>query len=190
VTDQGGGAFGGATTIVPAVPGKNRYYPSFAPGGDLLAFNESTCPSSLTAHVDCNADSDPSATVFVVPPEVGAAPIVLTRANAQGKLDATSALTNSWPKWAPFEFQRTTDPTSRLIWLTFASSRRYGLRAPPAGSGNAEAATGTLVWMVAIDPAKVGTGEDPSFSAFALPFQDLTTSNHIAQWTEEIVVLQ
>jgi hypothetical protein len=26
-------------------------------------------------------------------------------------------------------------------------------------------------------------GTDPSFAAFALPFQDLTTSNHIAAWT-------
>jgi hypothetical protein len=31
---------------------------------------------------------------------------------------------------------------------------------------------------------------DPSYPAFVLPFQDLNSSNHIAQWTEEIVVLQ
>ena len=30
-------------------------------------------------------------------------------------------------------------------------------------------------------------GTDPSFPAFALPFQDITTSNHIAQWTETVV---
>jgi hypothetical protein len=41
--------------------------------------------------------------------------------------------------------------------------------------------------MVAIDPAKVAAGQDPSYPAFALPFQDLDTSNHIAQWTQTLV---
>ena len=41
--------------------------------------------------------------------------------------------------------------------------------------------------MVAIDPAKVAVGDDPSYAAFCLPFQDLTTSNHIAQWTQVVV---
>jgi len=36
---------------------------------------------------------------------------------------------------------------------------------------------------------KLGVGgSDPSFSAFALPFQDITTSNHIAQWAQVFVV--
>ena len=30
-------------------------------------------------------------------------------------------------------------------------------------------------------------GTDPSFSAFCLPFQDITSSNHIAQWTTQVV---
>lgn len=42
---------------------------------------------------------------------------------------------------------------------------------------------GTLIWMVAIDPARLARGQDPSSPAFCLPFQDITTSNHIAQWT-------
>jgi hypothetical protein len=188
VSDQGGGAFGSPVTIVPAAPGKNRYYPSFSPDGELLAFNESSCPSGST-HIHCNADSDPTATVFVVKPEPGAVPVALARANAAGKTDVTSALTNSWPKWAPFEFQRTHDPSTRLVWMTFSSSRNYGLRTPPAGSG-AEAPTGTLLWMVAIDPDRALAGQDPSYAAFCLPFQDLDSSNHIAQWTEDVIVLQ
>ena len=28
---------------------------------------------------------------------------------------------------------------------------------------------------------------DPSFPAFRLPFQDLRTNNHIAQWVEKVV---
>jgi hypothetical protein len=40
--------------------------------------------------------------------------------------------------------------------------------------------------MAAID-LDAPPGTDPSFAAFALPFQDITTSNHIAQWTTEVV---
>ncbi len=188
VSDQGGGAFGGDTTLVPAEVGKNRYYPSFSPDSKILVFNESTCATSTPA-IECNADSDPTATVYVVPPQPGATPIALANANAPGKLDTGTSLTNSWPKWAPFEFQRTQEQGSRLMWMTFSSSRSFGLRNPPAGTSS-EAASGTLLWMVAIDPDKVGSGQDPSYAAFCLPFQDVTSSNHIAQWTEEIIQLQ
>jgi len=189
VTDQGGGAFGAPETIVPAAAGKNRYYPAFAPDSKLLAFNESTCPTG-SQHKDCNADTDPSAKIFVVAPHAGATPIALAHANAPGKTDTGTSLTNSWPKWAPFEFQRTETAGTRLVWLTFSSSRNYGLRKPPPGGVSTEATSGTLLWMVAIDPDRAAAGQDPSYAAFALPFQDVATSNHIAQWTEEVVVLQ
>jgi hypothetical protein len=188
VSDQGNGTFGAPITVVDTATGKNRYYPSFSPDSKLLAFNESTCPGG-TVGIDCNADSDPSATVYVVKPEVGATPVLLAKANARGRLDTTNDLRNSWAKWAPFEFQRTTTAGSRVMWLTFSSSRRYGLRTPPAGTGG-ESSSGTLLWMVAIDPDLAAQGQDPSFAAFALPFQDITSSNHIAQWTEEVIQLQ
>ena len=187
VTDQGG-TFGAPVTIVPAQAGRNRYYPSFAPDNKLIAFNESTCPTG-SAHIHCNADSDPTASIFVTTAQAGATPIPLARANAAGKTDTASALTNSWPKWAPFEFQRTETPGSRLVWMTFSSTRKFGLRTPPTSSSD-ESSSSTWLWMVAIDPDKVAAGQDPSYPAFALPFQDLASSNHIAQWTEEIVVVE
>ncbi len=188
VTDGGTGTFGTPTAIVPATASRNRYYPSFSPDGELLAFNESICTSGMLDRA-CNADSDPTAKVFIVEPKAGATPVELTRANAPGKTDAGTSLTNSWPKWAPFEFQRTEEAGSRVVWMTFSSSRNYGLRTPPAGTSSAEAMTGTLIWMVAIDPARAAAGQDPSVAAFALPFQDVSSSNHIAQWTEEVVSL-
>jgi hypothetical protein len=72
------------------------------------------------------------------------------------------------------------------MWMTFSSTRNYGLRKPPPAS-NTEALSGTLLWMVAIDPDRVTAGGDPSYTAFALPFQDVTSSNHIAQWTQELL---
>jgi Tol biopolymer transport system component len=187
VSDQGNGSFGAGTTIVPAMAGRNRYYPSFSPDGELLAFNESIC-AGATPDRTCNADSDPTAKVYVVKPESSASPVELARANAPGKTDTGSALTNSWPKWAPFDFQRTETPGSRVVWMTFSSTRNYGLRTPPAGT-SAESVSGSLIWMVAIDPDLAAAGQDPSVAAFALPFQDVASSNHIAQWTEEVVQL-
>ncbi|MGZ3461714.1 MAG: TolB family protein, partial [Archangium sp.] len=135
-------------TLVPAVDGKNRYYPAFSPDNAFLLFDESTCPSGITSGTDCNADSDPSARLFAVKAEAGATPIELARANAPGKRDTGTNLTNSFPKWAPFLYQRTRAPGSRLQWFTFSSSRKYGLRNPPAGS--TENPTGTLLWIAAI----------------------------------------
>jgi hypothetical protein len=60
------------------------------------------------------------------------------------------------------------------------------LRSPPAPAGTTESTKGTLIWMVGIRQG-VGGG-DPSYTAFSLPFQDITTSNHIAQWAQNFVV--
>ena len=185
VEDRGGGAWQGPIDLVASQAGVNNYYPSFAPDSQLLAFNRSTCPTG-DSHKDCNGDSDPTASIYVMKPEPGAPVIPLVRVNAPGPTDAGTALTSSWPRWAPFEFQRTDDPATRLVWVTFSSTRRYGLRSPPPGA-NDESASGSLLWMAAVDPERVAAGEDPSFPAFCLPFQDLDTSNHIAQWTEEVI---
>ncbi len=72
-----------------------------------------------------------------------------------------------------------------LMWLSLSSSRYYGLRRPPAGGD--ENRRGTLLWMTAFDPQRAERGLDPSRPAFVLPFQDVATSNHIAQWTTRIV---
>jgi hypothetical protein len=88
-----------------------------------------------------------------------------------------TALTSSFPKWNPFIGHKTREG-GRIAWMTFSSTRKYGLRSPPG--------SGTLIWMVAID-LDAPAGTDPSFAAFALPFQDITTSNHIAQWTTQVV---
>ncbi len=181
-TDSGWSA---PVTLAPAVDGRNRYYPAFSPDNTFLLFNESTCPSGTTSGRDCNADSDPSARLFAVKAEAGAPLIELARANAPGKRDAGTNLTNSFPKWAPFLYQRTREPGSRLQWFTFSSSRRYGLRNLLPGGD--ESVNGTLLWIAAVDPDKVALGQDPSYPALVLPIQDISTSNHIAQWTKVVV---
>ena len=176
--------------LLPAVAGKNRYYPAHSPDTSYpaMVFNESTCPAGTSDGygTNCNADSDPSARMFATAlPPAATNVIELAAANGPGVADkGKTDLTNSFPKWAPFTFFLSEQRT--LLWLTVSSIRQYGLRQPPPGAG-AESASGTLIWMVGFDPTALASGQDPSFSAFALPFQDITTSNHIAQWTTEVV---
>ena len=164
-------------TLLPYVAGKNRYYPAIAPTNDFLIFDESTCPGGVSGS-DCDADTDPTATLFSLPlPPGGATPTLLAHANAPGVNDGTNtALTNTYAKWSPFIFQL--DEMHKVLWATFSSTRRYGLY-PDNGD--------LYIWMFAVDPAAASGGHDPSYAAFCLPFQALNTSNHIAQWTEQAV---
>ncbi|MGN6108285.1 MAG: TolB family protein [Kofleriaceae bacterium] len=174
---KSGGAWGPPQVLVPRAPGKNRYYPAFAPDGTMLVFDESTCNSGNVGG-ECNADTDPSAKLYVIDGVAGGAITALDRANGPGVADGgRTDLTNSFPKWNPTVWQRDLGG-GRLAWLTFSSTRQYGLRSPPGA--------GTLLWMVAVD-LDAPAGTDPSAAAFALPFQDLATSNHIAQWTTKVV---
>jgi hypothetical protein len=163
--------------LLPYVAGKNRYYPAVAPTNDFVIFNESTCPGGASGG-DCDADTDPTATLFSLPlPPGTATPTLLTKANAPGVNDGTTtALTNTYAKWSPFVFRL--DEMHNVLWATFSSRRRYGLY-PDDGN--------LYIWMFAVDPASASGGHDPSYAAFCLPFQALDTSNHIAQWTEQAV---
>ena len=92
----------------------------------------------------------------------------LTLANQEGG--------NSWPKWSPF-IQMHRGRT--ILWLTFSSRRAYGWRL--------NAGQTAQIWMAAFDPEKALAGEEPSYAAFWLPFQDIATGNHIAQWVPTVV---
>jgi hypothetical protein len=180
-----GSSWGSPQVLVPPNLGNNRYYPAIAPDGNLLVYDESTCTNGTPtmgqpADKSCDADTDATATIMFTNLG-GATPIPLAHANGPGVADnGTTALTNSFPKWAPFVEHL--DEMNSVYWLTFSSTRQYGLRTPPKPASTDETDKGTLIWMVGISPG-IGGG-DPSFSAFCLPFQDITTSNHIAQWTK------
>jgi hypothetical protein len=185
---QTGGAWGQPQTLVPSQLGKNRYYPAIAPDGNLVIYNESTCTNGTPTvgqapDKSCDADTDMTATIFLTSLD-GSTPVALANANGPGVADmGATALTNSFPKWAPFIEQL--DEMRQVVWLTFSSTRQYGLRSPPAPANTSETTKGTLIWMVGmvLGPG----GADPSFTAFCLPFQDITTSNHIAQWAKTFV---
>jgi hypothetical protein len=182
--ERDGASWSAPRALVPGVAGKNRYYPAVAPDGSFVVYDESTCPTGKTYDRACNADTDPSARLWAVPfPPAAGAPVELAAANRPGVADrGATDLGTSYPKWNPFAFH--VSARSQILWLTFSSLRRYGLRpSPPPASTHEALPNGTLIWMVAIDPDRLARGEDPSAAAFCLPFQDIETSNHIAQWT-------
>jgi hypothetical protein len=158
--DATSGTYAAPQTIVPSA-GPNNYYPSVSPDGAWVVFNRSTGDSY----------DDPDAELWVVP-TTGGTPLQLASANI------ATGLTNSWTRWAPFE---QTMNGERMFWLTFSSKRAFGNR---MGGGRPQ------IWMAAFFPDRAMAGMDPTAPAFWLPFQDLSSNNHIAQWTEQIIAIE
>jgi hypothetical protein len=190
VRRAGAAGWSAPVVLAPRQSGRNRYYPAVAPDNQTVVFDQSTCPAGSNYGDLCNADVDPSARLWAlsVPAAsqagAAAAPIELARANKGGVTDGTTTdLTTTYPKWSPFAFMLAEDDT--LFWVSFSSTRRYGLRpSPPAGDHGLS--SGLLIWLAGVEPRQLQLAGDPSFPAFCLPFQDLTTSNHIAQWTSDV----
>ncbi len=155
------------TTLVPFSQ-HNNYYPSYAPTGDWVVFNRSpsNADSFANATIDQDAGVAPDGQLFVVS-SAGGTPVALTTADNPGNCQ--------WPKWAPVSPDYY---AGKILWLTFTSDRAYGLRLA-TGKQN-------QLWMIGFDPAKAAAGQDPSFPAFWLPFQDISSGNHIAQWTTTV----
>jgi hypothetical protein len=157
-----GNSFGAPTSLVGGAGGENDYYPSVSPDGAWVAFNRSAQ----------NSYDAPDARVMVVSTGSSPTPLDLTAVNG--------TLGNSWPKFAPF-VQHFNGAT--IFWLTFSSRRDYGLRL--VQSGKTKDSQVAQVWMVAFSPDG-GSEAQSGFPPFWLPFQDLSTGNHIAQWTQKV----
>jgi WD40-like Beta Propeller Repeat len=151
--------------------GENNYYPSFSPDGKWVLFARSQCMMGEST-ADCDTYDDPGARAVVMPAAGGTA-IDLATANATGDLD------NSWPKWSPFAGSY---KAGSILWFTMSSVRDYGFRVTTTGGNHVR-----QLWIVGFDPAKAKAGKDPSFAPVWLPFQDISSSNHIGQWTEKVV---
>ena len=188
MVDREGGAWSAPRFLVDRADGISRLNPDWAPADRFVAFTESHCPGGDLDHRDCNGDSDPSSTVYGVPAG-GGTPVRFTNAMREGTMDeGRTELNNTFARFAPFEFVLSSSEfgTTSVVWISFASTRAYGIRTA-LGGNDESGGRGVYLWMAAVSPEAVMRGEDPSFAAFALPFQDLTTSNHIAVWTTESV---
>jgi hypothetical protein len=113
-------------------------------------------------------------------------------------LNGTGSVTNSWARWSPFVQSY---KAGNLLWITMSSTRDYGLRIQNGSAVNCyptespigpfftdtkTTCTRAQLWMAAVDldAAAVAGGSDVSHVAFWLPFQELGTNNHLAQWAE------
>jgi hypothetical protein len=117
--------WGAAQLLVQAQGADNNYYPSYSPDGQFIIFNRASVADS-SGGVD--AYNNPDARIFVVP-AVGGTPVEFA------KLDQAPNLTNSWPRWSPFV---QTYQGKRLLWVTFSSTRDYGLRVQNSQAGTVQ----------------------------------------------------
>jgi hypothetical protein len=212
---SGGGQFGTSRPLVTSA-GENNYYPSYSPDGRFVLFDRAPLDMGVAAvdgctgtapHRICPNDSfsNPAARVMLLSGAGGAAPVDLERANGSPR-GSPSPASNSWPRWAPF---LQTYKGRTLAWITFSSTRDYGVRVlnhksgmtpcypPDSFEDPGDASSGGLhgscqqpqIWMAAVDVSRTD-GADPSFAAFWLPLQDITTHNHTAQWAQGIAPTQ
>ncbi|HEX5062364.1 MAG TPA: hypothetical protein VFV99_23495 [Kofleriaceae bacterium] len=144
----------------------NNYYPSISPDGQWVLFNRAAGGSSY---------NNGNATLFVTKADGTGIPIELAKSN-QGL-----GLTNSWGRWAPFQ-QTIGAANEPMYWVTVSSTRNFGVRL--VGVNRPQ------IWMTPFFPTKAAGATDPSNAAFRLPFQNIDSNNHIAQWTEQVVEVQ
>ncbi|HUJ60365.1 MAG TPA: hypothetical protein VLX92_17810 [Kofleriaceae bacterium] len=159
--DDATGTFGPIKQLVANAAGASNYYPSWSPDGQWILFTRTSG----------NSYNDASAQVWVVKADGSMPPIQLVNA------DLGPNLTDSWARWTPF-MQTFGAQDETLYYFTFSTTRPFGVRATG----------GTQIWMAPFFPDRAAAGMDPSGPAFHMPFQLLTSSNHIAQWTDAVVI--
>ena len=134
-------------------------FPAHSPDSRWIAFARSRGKSK----------DNVTAELFVVAADGQSAPIALARANHRVRDQDDVPDTGSiMPTWAP-------STRADTFWLAFSSVRDYGEQRVGAERDQ--------LWAAAIDPERIAQGQDPSYAAFWLPFQDLAENNHRAFWT-------
>jgi hypothetical protein len=192
---------GTPASLLAATGSQNFYYPSFAPDMSFVVFNEADDTSAANNGNDAFYNRQARVKILHYPPQSGDAPLDLTA------LNQADGLSNSWPRWSPFVGSFHGKP---ILWVTFSSNRDYGLHLVNTGFDNCyppespnydqpqplskqnttyENCAEPQIWMgaVVVDPSRAIDGTDRSFPAFWLPFQDVNSHNHSAQWVEKVV---
>jgi hypothetical protein len=171
----GGVDYGNVETLQPAVTNVMYGYPMFNPTSEYISFvRGKAIEKDLTDQIWLmKAAAD------------GEAPVNVTRANTlvSDSNAPAAGIENNMPTWAP-----STGPD--VQWIAFASKRDYGfVLCSPTGTTSSVCSAASKVgsgkqqiWIAAIDVAKLGTGDDPSYPAFRVPFMELTEDCHRPFW--------
>ena len=216
-------AFGTPTRARHVSAGENNFYPGYSPDGSFVVFNrvpkQTVDDIRSLARPDCTgtgaqvssarttASRTAKSRIMLLSTKPGAMPV--DAENANGSPAATPVdVSNSWPRWSPFI---QTYKGDKLLWVTFSSTRDYGLRvrnhktgmfqcypagqpaADPGGLARRRRSPANCqqpqIWMAAVNLSHLEfNSTDPSFVAFWLPFQDDTKHNHTAQWTQTVAI--
>lgn len=168
--------------IIAPETGVSSYNPTFLPDSSFLLFSRTDCEGGA----GCNGYADAKAKTWAIAPTAGATAIPLTKSAEPGPNDGVNTeLMDTFPRATPF---KTVHRGGTLMWFTISSQRRAGMRTRYLNtSAVGDPATQTLLWMFAVDPAKLALGQDGSYAGFYLPFQNMRTSNHMASWAERLV---
>lgn len=133
------------------------YFPSYSPDSRYLAFVRGV-----------GASKDNATSKLWLVAAQGGKPVGVTRLNERVRnQDGIVGIGNSMPTWAPSNKPGT-------FWLAFSSIRDYGDVLVDTDRDQ--------LWGAAINPELIGKGEDSSFAAFWMPFQQLDEGNHRAFW--------
>jgi hypothetical protein len=208
----GNGTFGAPTVFLQS-GGENNYYPSYSPDNPMsyVIFNRvplvgapADCTTGNAPTCVNDSFSNPAARLMLIGANAaGSAPIDLEKANGSAA-GANTPLSNSYPRWAPFVQSY---HGRKLLWFTFSSTRDYGVRVlnhktglyqcypadayqTPGGAHQqpfAAECQEPQLWMAPLTFTEAqGAAADPSGVAFWIPYQDITTHNHTAQWTSQV----
>ena len=146
----------------------SSYYPSFSPDGQWL----------IMTRVNGGSYDDGGSQTWVMKSDGSAPPVKLEIAD--DTLPGGTNPENSWARWRCRSRRRSARRTSRMFYLTWSSRRPFGNRIPYGGTPQ--------IWMAPFFPARAAQGMDPSGKVlFRVPFQNVRTANHIAQWTQAVV---
>ena len=145
---------------------ENNFYPAYSPDAQWVVFNRSPSNTNSAGGDSSMVSGVPDAEIWVVATD---------RSGLTLQLAAAGGLADTWVKWDPTSYL---DQGRTLFWLTWSSRRAYGLRYGRDAK--------VQLWMTAFDPAAARAGAEPSSPAFRLPFQDIESGNHVAQWVTRV----
>jgi hypothetical protein len=201
-----------AAVRIVASQGENNYYPSYSPDSppSFVLFDRAPYDSSAGSLTGCigavpkatcpnDSFANPAARVMLVATADGALPVDLEKANGSA-VSINARLSNSFPRFAPV-VQRYKG--RRLFWITFSSTRDYGVRllnhkdgmyqCYPADSyewpGSVhrnltdKSCQHPQIWMAPVLGGDEPSFGDPSGVAFRVPYQEVNSHNHMAEWT-------
>jgi hypothetical protein len=206
----GSGAFGAPSVFLQSA-GENNYYPSYSPEMSYILFNRAPLDMSAGSAGGCGGGFCPNDSfsnraarlMLIRAGAAGATPVDLEKANGSAA-SSPIPLSNSYPRWTPFV---QTYKGEKLLWFTFSSTRDYGLRVLnhkagmhqcyPADAAETPRASHHAafdpncqepqLWMAPINLSEAQGSTDPSRVALWIPYQDIATHNHTAQWTAQAV---